>query len=149
MKKKYILSILIITLFMLTGCTENVKIVQSETKKITYEDYNNGLISMKIPTGWKVEVAPVDYIHYSFKLYNPSNKNIMLLFGLKQEGFLKTEKARKTYAKEVESLAREENILFFDTNAFVHGLGADGCHFTKENHAAFADGLFAFLNEHI
>ena len=67
MKKKYILSILIITLFMLTGCTENVKIVQSETKKITYEDYNNGLISMKIPTGWKVEVAPVDYIHYSFK----------------------------------------------------------------------------------
>ena len=99
MKKKFILSILIIILFMLSGCTENIKIVQSETKKITYEDYNNGLISMKIPTGWKVEVAPVDYIHYSFKLYNPSNKNIMLLFGLKQEGFLKTEKARKTYAK--------------------------------------------------
>lgn len=52
-------------------------------------------------------------------------------------------------AEEVESLAREENTLFFDTNAFVHVLGADGCHFTKENHAAFADGLFDFLNEHI
>ena len=67
--------------------------------KITYEDYNNGLVSLKIPKGWKVEVAPVDYIHYSFKVYNPNNKDYMFLFGLKQEGFLKSEKARSTYAK--------------------------------------------------
>lgn len=99
MKKIFILSLLIIILFILTGCTENVKIVQSETKRIAYEDYNNGLISMKIPSGWNVEIAPIDYIHYSFKLYNPKYKDIMLLFGLKQEGFLKSEKARKTYAK--------------------------------------------------
>ena len=75
------------------------KITKATVQKIAYEDYNNGLISLKIPKGWKVEVAPVDYIHYSFKVYNPENKDYMFLFGLKQEGFLKSEKARSTYAK--------------------------------------------------
>ncbi len=85
-------------MFLLVGCN-NVKIVDSVTKKITYDDYDNGLVSLKIPHGWKVEVAPTDYIHYSFKVYNPENKDYMFLFGLKQEGFLKSEKARSTYAK--------------------------------------------------
>lgn len=85
-------------MFLLVGCN-NVKIVDSATKKITYDDYDNGLVSLKIPHGWKVEVAPTDYIHYSFKVYNPENKDYMFLFGLKQEGFLKSEKARSTYAK--------------------------------------------------
>ena len=97
MKKKFFVMLLIL-MFVLTGC-ENVKIVPSENKKITFDDYDNGLVSMKIPHGWKVEVAPVDYIHYSFKVYNPNNKDYMFLFGLKQEGFLKSEKARSTYAK--------------------------------------------------
>ena len=109
--KKYLLS-LIILLLIITGCNKSnnkitnvvkkkdeVKIVQSENKKIEYEDYNNGLVSLKIPKGWKVDVAPTDYIHYSFKVYNPNNPNYMFLFGLKQEGFLKSEKARSTYAK--------------------------------------------------
>ena len=106
-RKTVVYSVLIFTfLFVLTGCTkselksgEKLKITKSEASQITYEKYDNGLISLEIPKGWKVEVAPVDYIHYSFKLYNPNNKNYMLLFGLKQEGFLKSEKARSTYAK--------------------------------------------------
>lgn len=106
-KKIIIFCLLSFTIiFILTGCSkielksgENVKIKKSEASQITYEDYNNGLISLKIPKGWKVEVAPADYIHYSFKLYNPNNKDYMLLFGLKQEGFLKSEKARSTYEK--------------------------------------------------
>lgn len=102
MKKRVLLLFVLITLFV-TGCvnvsTGGVKIVQTESSKITYEDFNNGLVSMKIPKGWKVEVAPTDYIHYSFKVYNPENKDYMFLFGMKQEGFLKTEEARKTYAK--------------------------------------------------
>ena len=57
------------------------------------------MVSLKIPKGWKVEVAPVDYIHYSFKVYNPDKPDYMFLFGLKQEGFLKSEKARSTYAR--------------------------------------------------
>ncbi len=99
MKKIFRIMLVCIFVLMLVGCVNDVKIVQSETKKIKYEEYNNGLISIMIPTGWEVDVAPVDYIHYSFKIYNPSNKDMMLLFGLKQEGFLKSEKARKTYAK--------------------------------------------------
>jgi hypothetical protein len=71
-----------------------VKIEKSETKKIECEDYDNSLISLKIPKGWKVEVAPFDYIHYSFKLYNPKDTNYMLLFGMKLEGFNKSEAAR-------------------------------------------------------
>ena len=107
MKKKIIFCFLItLIVFTLTGCGgeklkngKEIKITRLETSKIEYEDYNNGLVSLKIPKGWKVEVAPVDYIHYSFKVYNPSNTNYMFLFGLKQEGFLKSEKARSTYEK--------------------------------------------------
>ncbi len=98
MKKILYYLFAIIVLFVLTGC-DNVKITPSETSKIVFEDYDNGLVSLKIPKGWKVDVAPVDYIHYSFKVYNPNDKNYMFLFGLKQEGFLKSEKARSTYAK--------------------------------------------------
>ncbi len=93
-----VLVVIGILVFFLTR-EPRVKIVRNEASRITFEDYNNGLISLKIPKGWKVEVAPVDYIHYSFKVYNPKNPMYMLLFGLKQEGFLKSEKARSTYAK--------------------------------------------------
>jgi len=96
--KKRITILLLFMAFILTGC-DNVKIVKTEASKITYDDFDNGLVSLKIPHGWKVEVAPADYIHYSFKVYNPNNKDYMFLFGLKQEGFLKSEKARSTYAK--------------------------------------------------
>ena len=98
--KKIIRSLVIIVFVLsLTSCFNSVKIVKSETSQITYEDYNNSLVSLKIPKGWKVEIPTVDYIHYTFKVYNPENKNYMFLFGLKQEGFLKSELARSTYAK--------------------------------------------------
>ena len=76
-----------------------VKIAKSETSTIEYETYDNSLISLKIPKGWKVEVAPVDYIHYSFKVYNPSDSNYMLLFGMKLEGFNKSEASRNWQKK--------------------------------------------------
>lgn len=63
MKKKIIyIFIFGILILGLTGCGNKVKIVESDASKITYEDYNNGLVSLKIPKGWKVDVAPVDYI---------------------------------------------------------------------------------------
>ena len=76
---------------------ENVKIVKNESSQIEYETYNNGLVSFEYPANWKVEVAPVDYIHYAFKVYNPENPTYMFMFDLKQEGALKTEKARQVY----------------------------------------------------
>lgn len=100
--KKIKIFVVVLMAILLVGCSssskEKVKIVKNEASKVEYEKYDNGLISLEIPKGWKVEVAPADYIHYSFKVYNPKNPNYMLLFGLKQEGFLKSEKARNTYA---------------------------------------------------
>ena len=99
MKRIIFIMLILLSMFTITGCEEKVKIVESETKKIQYDDYNNGLVSFKKPKGWEVVVAPTDYIHYSFKVYNPEKPDYMFLFGLKQEGFLKSEKARSTYAK--------------------------------------------------
>ena len=62
---------------------EKVTIKTAVTKTIEYENYDNSLISLQIPKGWKVEIAPADYIHYTFKAYNPENPNYVFLFSLK------------------------------------------------------------------
>ncbi len=77
---------------------EAVKIVEDTSNKVTYAKYDNSLVSFEYPEGWVVEVAPADYIHYSFKAYNPQNPTYMFLFCMKQEGALKSEKARQVYA---------------------------------------------------
>ena len=71
-----------------------VKITESEASKVVYETFDNGLVSFQYPKGWKVEVAPFDYIHYSFKVYDPENPDYMFLFGMKLEGFNKSQEAR-------------------------------------------------------
>lgn len=78
---------------------QKIAIKYNETKKIEYEDFDNGLVKLKIPKGWKVEVPPVDYIHYNFKVYNPNNPDYMFFFGLKFEGYMKSEKARNWQKK--------------------------------------------------
>ena len=75
------------------------KIVKSETSVIEYETFDNDLISLKIPKGWKVEVPSVDYIHYTFKVYNPNNPDYMIIFMMKLEGFNKSEAARNWQKK--------------------------------------------------
>lgn len=75
------------------------KIVKSETSVIEYETFDNDLISLKIPKGWKVEVPSVDYIHYTFKVYNPNNSDYMMIFMMKLEGFNKSEAARNWQKK--------------------------------------------------
>lgn len=113
--KKILFSLLImITLISITGCNgktttatgekqksedEKLKITKSETSTIEYEDYNNGLLKMQIPKGWKVEIPnTVTYSGYTFKLYNPKDKNYLIEFSLGLSGFLKSEAARKKYA---------------------------------------------------
>ena len=75
------------------------KIAKSETSVIEYETFDNDLISLKIPKGWKVEVPSVDYIHYTFKVYNPNNPDYMMIFMMKLEGFNKSEAARNWQKK--------------------------------------------------
>ena len=93
----------------ITGSGDNDTTIKLDNKEkvnikkvdntIEYEKYDNGLVSFDIPKGWKVEIAPTDYIHYAFKAYDPENPTYMFLFNLKQEGALKSERARAAYAK--------------------------------------------------
>lgn len=102
---------LLVLLLIITGCGNNksvnnivskkddVKIIQSETKSIEYEDYNNGYLKMQIPKGWKVDIPnKVTFSGYTFKLYNPKDDNYLIEFSLGLTGFLKTEAARAKYA---------------------------------------------------
>lgn len=72
---------------------DNFVIKDSETKNITFEDYSNDLFSMKIPSGWKVDTLG-DYIHYTIKVYNPSNPVYQFFFNLKTEGYNKSQDAK-------------------------------------------------------
>jgi hypothetical protein len=46
-----------------------------------------------------VEIAPADYIHYNFKVYNPEDDDYFFFFGLKFEGYMKSKKARNWQKK--------------------------------------------------
>ena len=75
------------------------QIRKASNKEITYEKFDNGLISLDIPKGWKVTIPKkVTYSGYSFKVYNPENKNYTFMFSLGLSGFLKSEAARKKWA---------------------------------------------------
>ena len=105
---KKLLLLLIILFVGIVGCGNNnlktkdgkkIKIVKSETSKVKYEDYDNGNVKMQIPKGWKVEVpTKVTYSGYSFKVYNPDNKDYTFMFSLGLSGFLKSEAARAKWA---------------------------------------------------
>lgn len=126
--KKTVLTILIClgVVTLLTGCgkkltkEENkVKIVKSEAKSIKYTDFDNGLIKMKIPEGWKVDVLG-DYIHYTVKAYNPKKPTYQFFFNLKTEGFNKSEEAKawqqKYYPNDI--FAKTSVIASKDTEGF-------------------------------
>ena len=126
--KKTVLTILIClgVVTLLTGCgkkltkEENkVKIVKSEAKSIKYTDFDNGLIKMKIPEGWKVDVLG-DYIHYTVKAYNPKKSTYQFFFNLKTEGFNKSEEAKawqqKYYPNDI--FAKTSVIASKDTEGF-------------------------------
>lgn len=83
---------------MVDGKRQSIKVVKDEASTVKYDTYDNGLVSFEYPSGWTVEVAPFDYMHYSFKVYDPKNPDYMILYGIKLEGALKSERARKVYA---------------------------------------------------
>ena len=90
---------------------EEVKITASEAKKVEFEQYDNGLVSLQIPKGWKVEVAPFDYIHYAFTVYNPQNTDYRMFFMMKSEGYLKTQKMKDWYNKNYHSIMSELPVV--------------------------------------
>ena len=95
MKKKILLFIMCgVMVLMLTGCGgTKVKIRNVETKAVKLTDYDNGLVKLKVPEGWKV-VTLGDYIHYTLKAYNPENPTYQFFFNMKTEGYNKSEEAK-------------------------------------------------------
>lgn len=77
--------------------TVNVKVTKSAIASVQYEKFDNGLVSLDIPKGWKVSVASADYIHYTFMAYNPENPSYRIFFNMKSEGYLKTKAMRDLY----------------------------------------------------
>lgn len=118
--KKKILTILmfVVILFSMTGCG-GVKIRQIETKSLKYVEYNNGLVKLKVPEGWKVDVIG-DYIHYTVKAYDPNNPTYQFFFNLKTEGYNKSDAAKawqkKFYPNEI--FAKNPVISTKDTEGF-------------------------------
>ncbi len=88
--------ITVIFTFSAVGCASQAKITPSEAKSIQYETFDNGLISIKIPKGWKVAVCG-DYIHYTFRVYNPNNPLYQIFNTLKFEGFNKSYESKKKW----------------------------------------------------
>ena len=72
---------------------EEIEIKESETKSVQYTNYNNGLISVDIPEGWKVDVIG-DCIHYTIKVYNPQDPDYQFFFNMKTEGYNKSQEAK-------------------------------------------------------
>ena len=75
-----------------------VKIKESETKNIKFTNFDNGLVKIKVPEGWKVDVIG-DYIHYTIKAYDPTCESRQLFFNLKTEGYNKSEDAKNWQKK--------------------------------------------------
>ena len=84
---------------VVTPPKEEIKITKSVTSTIEYDTFNNGLVSFKYPRGWKVVIPKVDYIHYTFKVYDPKNPTYRFLFMMKLEGFNKSSAAKKWQKK--------------------------------------------------
>ena len=73
---------------------QEVKIKKSEAKSVNYTKFDNGLFSLNIPEGWKVDVLG-DCIHYTIKVYNPQNTSYQFFFNMKTEGYNKSQAAKK------------------------------------------------------
>ena len=76
-----------------------VNITKNVTKTIQFQNFDNGLVSMKIPRGWVVGTAKTDYIHYTFMAYDPKNPDYKIFFNMKTEGYVKTQKMKSIFTR--------------------------------------------------
>ncbi len=98
MKKVLLCLLLVFSILVIAGCGKKINIVESETSKIEYEEYDNGLVKMQIPKGWKVRIPKiVTYSGYSFRVYNPEDPDIGYMFSLAVSGFPKSESDRAKF----------------------------------------------------
>lgn len=96
-----------------------LKIVKSEASKIEFEEYTTSEFSIKKPKGWKVDTLG-DYIHYTIKVYDPTNPTYQFFFNMKTEGYNKSEDAKKWQQKYYPNniFAKTSVIATKDTEGF-------------------------------
>lgn len=99
--KRKLLALIPIFLFI-TGCNktglpDNMKLIPDASLALETEKYSNSIISLDLPQNFEVIVSEADYNHYTFKVVNKDDPNIMLFFNLKSEGFTKSGKAKSIY----------------------------------------------------
>ena len=73
------------------------EIVPSEASTISYQNFSNDAFSAKIPEGWRVDIFPGDYLHYTFKIYDPEEPRRMVFFNMKTEGYPMTQEDWQFY----------------------------------------------------
>lgn len=104
-----IVLLIILTVIILFNKKENSKNIfnitnepklkkENEIKNINFTDFNNGLVKMKLPEGWIVDVLD-DYIHYTTKVYNLEKTIYQFFFNMKSEGYNKSEDIKRWQQK--------------------------------------------------
>lgn len=91
-----ILVVVFISIGVKTSPESNLKIVPSETKNLTLEDYQNSAFTMKKPKGWTVESAGMG-MYYAIKAYDPANTNNSIFLMLKIQPLLKSAAAKQLW----------------------------------------------------
>ncbi len=71
-------------------------IVPSAASQLSYTGFDNGLVSMTIPSGWQVQTLG-SYVFYALRVYDPSEPDRQFLISLKLEGALKSQAAHDWY----------------------------------------------------
>lgn len=85
-----LLIVIIISFIVFYNLSNKFKITKNEVSQISYEKYDDGLLSMIIPTGWKIESTTSNldsYLYYTYTAYKPENSNYRIFVNLKTEGY--------------------------------------------------------------
>ena len=109
-----------------------VSIKASETKNIEYEKFDNGLVSMQIPKGWRVETNQSVLI-YAIHAYDPNHPERQIFAMLKSEGFNRSQTAKDWYARvypdagfaRMPVISPQTTEAFFKVYPQVHNLRAN------------------------
>ena len=94
------LIIIILMVMIITGCTnvletkQKINLTKKEKIDIKLVEESNNIYTMKIPSGWKMEIVG-EYETFGFKLYDQKNPARQIFYYGKFSPFLKTDAAKK------------------------------------------------------
>ena len=120
---------------------KQVSIKASETKAIEYQTFNNGIVSMKIPKGWKVETMG-DNIHYGIRVYNPNDARYQIFMYLKMEPFLTNTQAKSIYSSFYAQSGGDKDYGMLASCTALKGTSTAGFYESFMDHVGFIKGTY-------